>query len=463
MISMNVFSLRRQRIRRPVRKITTLRNLLDPILGSSDKNSKKSGKDGVKESIDASSASSTIVPERQREEQKNTLESQFNVQETGAQQEQTKSPEKNEHDLLTIGQNHHNIMNSADKGTMSETEPEGAVTVTSKHINPNTSTIDRLLETYGEHLTTTDRNLLLNHQQSSSVAPTEADSSSKSETSASANAKITSPPVQAKKPMLWTSFIDPMSQMAYYRNNDTLELQWENPLKPDEDPWDQAAKDRKERWKKVDSKTIQSNSPGYLHSIASFSTDSILCLAIGGSFASIVSIEMFGNWMVDAEFLHWINMCKNMNLSSNEIINRALFVPGLPLFMTTTALASVGTYCFRDLMWDNNTRSIGKYLWNLEIVDSTEHTLPNRAQNAVRNLTLPLIYVPCGFLYVSELFSDYQGIYTVLPLLLLSGELASFIRYGHGVGDWISRTRVIKVDKSTREDRLKQKEKLDEL
>lgn len=149
--------------------------------------------------------------------------------------------------------------------------------------------------------------------------------------------------------------------------------------------------------------------------------------------------------------------------SPTEWLEWAIYQPGLPLFITSTSLFGLLTYTVRDLLADNGTRSYGKRFAGLEILDKSSNVLPNRLQVFGRNIILASVYFPCAVLYGSGLYPAFAPLYTSIPCAFFIAEIALFAWKGHGIGDLMTNTKVIPVHRQTRQSRLTQKNKLDEL
>lgn len=150
-----------------------------------------------------------------------------------------------------------------------------------------------LVDKYSEHLSQRDIEMLtVDFEGKKTSKPPQPDQPEVNENSDDTESEKKF--AQKPKP-LWTSFTDPMSQMLYFRNNKTLDLQWVHPEKPNEDPFSVAAKKRQDIWEKVPaSKAILCS---HTQTVLAFLMDAGICIGVGSLFGIAVSMEMYGNWL----------------------------------------------------------------------------------------------------------------------------------------------------------------------
>lgn len=209
----------------------------------------------------------------------------------------------------------------------------------------------------------------------------------------------------------WQEFLEVGSKRKYYHNRIDNSVSWTNPSNPDE------KFDIIEFERKLKARPLSKVAGAVPANLAKRGGAALIDLLVSGGLGCVFASAVY------------------VDLGQFEASVASIGFTGWVLFL------------FRDILYEQGTRSIGKKVMKIEII-TNNGTLPSRYNNFFRQIYLPL----------------YAGAALLMPYILALPVIETgcvlFTEDSKRIGDFIGQTKVIK-ELGDREKRLEEKKEID--
>eukprot|EP00924_Labyrinthula_sp_SR-Ha-C_P003569 snap_masked-scaffold_53-processed-gene-1.84-mRNA-1 protein AED:0.04 eAED:0.04 QI:0/-1/0/1/-1/1/1/0/279 len=211
----------------------------------------------------------------------------------------------------------------------------------------------------------------------------------------------------------YQQFLELNTKRKYYHNRESGEVSWSPPGDPD---FDLFAHEKKEADKEITLTPLHADHikpASMIRRIGAVSVDILTSSMAGAAFAGFVFLDL------------------------GDVYSAA----------ASAGFATWAAFLFRDVIFEEGTRSIGKKMLKLEIVKD-DGRLPSRYNNFFRNI------------YLLGYAGSVQFMPFILALPLSEFGILLFGKNGKRIGDWIANTVVIE-EQVNREERVQEKKNAD--